>query len=460
MRTDRHGLALTAAGDGAAGHFDEAVDQFLGHKREPVTHLKLALAADPEFVLGHCLRGCFYLLMGDAALYPKAARSLAAAETGSARATPREQAHVAALRAWCDGDLVAALERWEAILRDHPTDVLALRLAYFVYFDLGDSLNLRDCVARVLPAWDEDRPGYGHLLGMHAFGLEETGDFAAAEAAGRRAVEIDAADIWAVHAVAHVFETQCRVREGIDWLTRTEPGWSTCNFFTNHVWWHRALYHLEIGEADAAIALYDERVREDQSDLALDITNAASLLWRLELNGVDVGGRWGELADKAARRAGDHVAPFSDAHFTMALAADGRAGTADSMLVSMRDYAAKRECTTAPIMREVGIALCEALAAFHAGEYDRSVDLLHPIRYQIRRIGGSHAQRDVFAQTLIEAAIRCGRFALARALLAERTALRPSGPHAWHTYARALDGLGEASAAQAARGRAEALLTT
>ncbi len=66
----------------------------------------------------------------------------------------------------------------------------------------------------------------------------------------------------------------------------------------------------------------------------------------------------------------------------------------------------------------------------------------------------------MFAQTLIEAALECGRFALARALLAERTASKPNSPHAWKSYARALDGLGEASAAQAARTRADTLLTT
>ncbi len=458
MPTDRQGIELSAASDAAAGHFDEAVGQFLGYRREPVEHLKRALAADPGFVMGHCLRGAFYLLLGNAALKPRAARSLAAAEAGAAHATPRERAHVEALSAWCGDDLEGAVRRWEAILLDHPLDVLALRLAYFTYLDLGDSRNLRDSVARVLPAWDSGRPGYGHLLGMHAFGLEECGDCAAAERAGRRAVEIDASDIWGVHAVAHVMETQSRPREGIGWLGELEPGWTRCNFFTHHVWWHRALYHIELGEHDAALALYDTRVRDDDSDLALDMANAASLLWRLELNGVAVGGRWGELADKSARRIDDHVLPFSDAHFMMALAAGGRGEAAGALLASMRDYAATRQATTAPVMRAVGIPLCEALGAFRAGDCERTVELLHPLRYELYRIGGSHAQRDVFGQTLIEAALGCGRFGLARALLAERTALRPDSPHTWKTYARALDGSGDAAGAAAARDRATDLM--
>ncbi|RVA84872.1 tetratricopeptide repeat protein, partial [Mesorhizobium sp. M7A.F.Ca.CA.004.01.1.1] len=42
--------------------------------------------------------------------------------------------------------------------------------------------------------------------------------------------------------------------------------------------------------------------------------------------------------------------------------------------------------------------------------------------------GGSHAQRDVIDLTLIEAALRAGDGALARALTAERSMARPDSP--------------------------------
>ncbi len=455
MHSDRQGIPVTAASAAAVGHFDDAVVEYLGFSHEPTEHAKRALAADPDFPLALCLRGYFYLMLGVPAVLPKARACLDKARKTAE--TPREEGHAAALANWCGGDLLGALARWEDILIDHPTDLLALRLAHSLHFDLGQSQGLRDSVARVLPAWDADMPGYGYVLGMHGFGLEECDDYAGAEAAGRRAVEIDGADIWAVHAVAHVMEMQGRQREGIAWLSGLEPGWTQCNFFQHHVWWHRALFHLELGEDDAALALYDDHVRDDFSEIVYDMIDAAALLWRLELCGVDVGGRWEELADKAEPRIGDHPDPFSDAHYTMCLAAAGRADAAQAMLTSMGDYAASHDVTMAPIIRDVGIDVSAALAAFRAGDHARAVDLLLPLRYALHRIGGSHAQRDIFAQTLITSALKCGRLPLARALLAERTALKPKSPLSWSLYAQALDALGDKAAAGDARAKTTAL---
>jgi Flp pilus assembly protein TadD len=73
------------------------------------------------------------------------------------------------------------------------------------------------------------------------------------------------------------------------------------------------------------------------------------------------------------------------------------------------------------------------------------------------RFGGSHAQRDVLSLTLIEAALRSGQGRLARALMAERTALKPTSPDNWVTTARALDLLGEKEEAERARAQATSL---
>src|SRR3546814_9391403 len=106
---------------------------------------------------------------------------------------------------------------------------------------------------------------------MHAFGLEETGDYARAEAAGRRALDMQPLDCWAHHAVAHVMEMQGRAEDGIGWMLAREPHWSgDDNFFRVHNWWHRALYPLNLGQADAVLALYDGPIREGRSEMALD----------------------------------------------------------------------------------------------------------------------------------------------------------------------------------------------
>ena len=126
-------------------------------------------------------------------------------------------------------------------------------------FLLGYSQMLRDRVARVLPHWHRDVPGYGFILGMHAFGLEEAGDYARAEASGREAVALNPRDGWAVHAVAHVLEMNGRTEEGVGWLRDSAGSWAPGNMFAYHNWWHLALFHLDRGEIAEALRLFDER---------------------------------------------------------------------------------------------------------------------------------------------------------------------------------------------------------
>jgi len=127
-------------------------------------------------------------------------------------------------------------------------------------------------------------------------------------------VERNPADLWAVHAVAHVMEMQDRRREGIAWVRESEPRLAECNNFGYHLWWHLALFHLELEEVESVLQLYDERMRVDLSDEYLDICNATSMLWRLEERGVDVGDRWNELAERCEARTSEHQMVFPDVH--------------------------------------------------------------------------------------------------------------------------------------------------
>ena len=136
-----------------------------------------------------------------------------------------------ALDAWAAGDLDRTLAIWETILADHPTDALALRLAHLKYFWLGRPRDMVASVERVVPRWGRDLPGWGAVLSCRCFAHEECGDYAIAEADGRAAVELDPADLWATHAVAHIMEMQDRHDEGIAWLGELEPHWpapTTC----------------------------------------------------------------------------------------------------------------------------------------------------------------------------------------------------------------------------------------
>jgi hypothetical protein len=286
---------------------------------------------------------------------------------------------------------------------------------------------LRDRIARAMPMWSADVPGYHVVLGMQAFGLEESGDYAAAERAGRRAIEIERRDCWAQHAVAHVMEMQCRPREGIAWMQKNAEGWSRDSFLAVHNWWHVALYHLELGETDEALALFDGPVYGSRSRVILDMVDASALLWRLMLRGIDVGDRWAALADawEPVKEAGLYA--FNDAHAMMAFVGAGRAESARRVLEAQA-VAMHRGGDNVLFTREVGRPVALAIAAFGDANYAEAARLLRSVRNIAHRFGGSHAQRDLLDLTLIEAALRCGHQGLARALTTERAALRPTSP--------------------------------
>jgi hypothetical protein len=441
MPHDLHGLPITTSREAGAA-FDGTVLAYLKYRFDAPEHLKRTLAADPEFALAQCLKGYFAMLSYKQANVPVAIEAARAARAHGAHATPRERAHVDALEAWIAGDLDRMLALWEQILAEHPTDVLALRLAHLSNFWLGRPHEMAASVARVLPRWGRELPGYGTLLSCRAFALEECGDYAGAEPAGRAAVEIDPGDVWGTHAVAHIMEMQGRHQEGIAWLDQLERHWVGGNNLLHHLWWHRALFHLERGEHAEVLALYDRRFRnlaspltQAQPDLYIDVQNAASMLFRLERRGVDVGARWNEIADKAEARIGDCLSAFTLPHWMMALAATGREQAAARMLEGMRAFA-NGGTTVGEIVGEVALPICHAVLAHRHGEPARAVALMRPVLDDMHRLGGSHAQQDVLEQLFLDAAMKADSPDGVRLLLA-RIKRHPVPPHGRVGYAEA-----------------------
>src|SRR4051812_13695655 len=411
MQRDIHGLPISTSAEGAAA-FDRVLVGYLKYRANAGQRLGDALAADGEFSLAHCLKGYFAMLsykQGNVAIAQNAAQN---ARQFGAKATLREQAHVAALESWIAGDLDHALGIWEQILAEHPLDVLAFRLAHFNNFWLGRPGEMRASVERVKPKWSRELTGYGTVLSCHCFSLEECGDYANAEVSGRAAIEIDPGDVWGTHAVAHILEMQGRHAEGIAWLEELERNWDGGNNLLHHLWWHRALFHLERREIDAVLDLYDRRFRNLASpltlalpDLYIDVQNAASMLFRLELLGIDACGRWTEIADKAEARVGDCLSAFTLPHWMMALAAAGREEAARKMLDAMPAFGAG-EGTVARIVRQVALPICEAVLAHRKRDYARALELMRPVLGDMQQLGGSHAQQDVLVQLFLDAAVK------------------------------------------------------
>ena len=419
---DPQGLALSGATDAGLQAYLEAQDQLECFIGDPVAAVERAIAASPGMTMAWLLKAWLHLLGTEPA---GPAVALACCEAaGRLPATERERRHLRAATELAHGRWYRAGRVLEDLSVDEPLDLLALQAGHQIDFFTGDSRMLRDRIARALPAWQRGMHGFHAVQGMYAFGLEETGDYAAAEKHGCAAVELEPRDGWAWHAVTHVHEMRNQPAAGIEWLEPNSATWSEGSFLAVHNWWHLALFHLELGEIDQVLRLYDQAIGGPGSSVVLDMIDASAMLWRLQLRGVDVGERWPALADRWRAVLVPGLYAFNDMHAMMAYAAAGRAADQQAVLEAQR-AACEREDDNALFTREVGGPATLAIQAFTKGEFARTADLLRPIRSRASRFGGSHAQRDVIDLTLLEAAARGGQDALAAALGFERLCLRP-----------------------------------
>jgi tetratricopeptide (TPR) repeat protein len=420
---DRWGVPVQAADGAAVLLLDQAIEDLVALSGDPVGGAEAAIAADGELALARIYRAYLSLYATTAEGVAEASALIKPLEAGPAGALPpREGQHLAAARAWADGDWQAAARALERALVACPRDLLALKVAQDLYFFLGQRLELRDVAARVLPAWAPDNPAWGYVQGIWAFGLEENGDYRGAESAARSALARNPRDVWGVHALAHVFEMEGRHEPGVAFLSSSAPDWSG-SYFAVHNWWHLGLYLLELGRAGDALALYHERVRAARSAEWLDIVDAAALLWRLSLCGTDVAGPAAALAADISGLAADQVYRFNDWHAVMTFGLAGDYARAGRVLAASRHLT---RATGRQVAERAGLRLLEGFAAFAAGDPAAAAELLAGVRGEAYAVGGSHAQRDVIDLTLIAAAARSGQASLTRALVAERTARKPA----------------------------------
>jgi hypothetical protein len=419
---DQAGLELTGASQAAADKYAEALQAWACYAGDPMALLGEALADSPQFVMGHALSAYLCLMGTNAETAAIGRQSITAAR--DLPASPRERAHLAALSAFAGGELRKSARILEDVSIAAPRDIIALQAGQVIDFFLGDSRNLRDRIGRTLPAWSRSDADYHNVLGMLAFGLEETGHYGRAEDAGREALELERRNSWAQHAVAHVMEMQDRRADGVAFMRADIDAWTHQNFFQVHNWWHLALFHLGLGEVDEVMRLFDGPIFGARSDMALDMVDASAMLWRLHLLGIELGDRWSDLADLYQAKGAPAVYAFDDVHAMMAYVGAGRR-EAQAEIRKAQIQAIEGPGDNAYFAREVGLPMVDALAAFGEGHFDTVLERLRPVRNFANRFGGSHAQRDLIDLTMIEAARRGGRRALHDALLAERETAKP-----------------------------------
>ena len=222
-------------------------------------------------------------------------------------------------------------------------------------------------------------------------------------------------------------ETANRHDEGVTFLKSTREHWGPAHFMAGHNGWHLALFLIEQGRFDEVLSDYDRfSAPKLAADATLDRVDAAALLWRLELAGVDVGNRWAPVASRWMAHVDDHVLAFNDLHCAFAAARSPDPRDAKRFRDSLDAYERLGSGDNSQVTAEVGRRLIDGVLAFAGGDAARAVEAILPVRFEVARIGGSHAQRDIVNLTLIAAAERSGQWSLARALLTERAGVRPT----------------------------------
>lgn len=425
---DSVGLDLSGT-DAGVSAVDDALLALLRFQPEVGHKIGNIVKTDPSCPMGYLLSAYLGLLSTERPDGLAAADQLGVLDQAGLKLNERERMHLKAARSWASGDMRSAAGILDEVTAIYPTDTLALYVGHQLDFFTGSSQHLNDRIAAALPKWDNSHLHYGYLSGMWAFGLEESGNYSKAEEIGRRAVEINRNDVWAIHAVTHVMEMTGRVDDGLGYLTERQNDWMSGNFLNVHNTWHKALFLLECEKYSDALALYDSFIHNaDSPNLAMEMLDASALLWRLHLDEIEVGNRWQLLADCWAAKDPESWYFFNDMHAAFAFVGSGRIDEAEAIISRLQAYVAQSDshANNREIVAQVGIPITRAIVAHGKGDYVGCAGLLDPIRNQLRTIGGSHAQRDALERTFIDALQRSGSQSRADQLLHQRLVDRPA----------------------------------
>jgi Tfp pilus assembly protein PilF len=434
MNRDRYDLPLTTVSDRAATFYRNGVDCMLSAWYGADDALDKAITEDPGFALAYIARARVHQLnMETSEARAKAARARELAIT----ATRRERQHVEILAAAVEGQPKLALTSAEQHLEEFPRDALVFSLllgAFGLYAFSGradhDAARLAIC-ERHARHYGEDWWFLTYLGWSHT----EAGNVATGRTTTERAIALRPANGNAAHALSHALFEQGDPVAGRRFLSGWLPAYEHASFLHGHLSWHVALTAMEAGDLDAALGIYERHIRPSGSRYPpMNVfTDCASLLWRLSLAGkTGLESHWQDVAiygDRYFPRAGAH---FADVHHALVAAATG-AECLETRLAELEALEANGRLAPG----SSAIRLCRGIRAFAEGDNDNAIRMLEPLLPALARIGGSHAQRELWEDTLIVACLRAGHGDKAAKLLSDRLHRRPSvRDEAWSREAR------------------------
>jgi len=413
------GLEYSTPSNTAVKMFDALLNQSIYHYSDEqlggwTETSKKMFEADPDFAMGKIMTlGLECFAVNPAKCLEKKQKLIDFSNKSKGlNLTNLEIMHLKAAQLLSNEDYYGAMTTFEEILAKYPFDAYALHMAYFLALTSGHTSKLRDIPASVVKDYKPGMPFYGHVHGKLCFGQGEMAEYEASEISGRLALDHFPLDNWSHHALSHNFEESGRALQGARFLENTEPDWTQGTTFSQHIWWHKALFFVQLGQFESALSLYDDTVGplslKDGGNFPL--SDGSSLLMRLQLEGVDIGDRAKEQARKWEDHNSDFVSLFYDGHncFTNLMAGDSVANT--KLMDNMREYIkGDRKGWNKDVTEKVGVPLLEGITEFFAGDYSKAVQTLSPIIPEVERcIQGSGAQKDIFQQILLHACAKSG----------------------------------------------------
>jgi tetratricopeptide (TPR) repeat protein len=395
------GLAISTNSQATITAINAYTEQCLSYGNRAEACILEAIAADPECVLANTFAAAYYLSQENSNDAKTANVYLVQARKNFINTNERERLHLLATEAWAERKIDQAILHCEEIVTRYPQDLLAVQQAQYHYFYTGNKLGLTSVAGSVLDA----NVGNHYLMGMLAFGLEQSNHLAQAERLARFALEINRADPWAQHAVIHAMETQERYLEGITWMESFADTWESCNsMLYTHNWWHVALSYLAIGEIRHVLSLFDRHIWGKATKRSpKDQVGAISLLLRLELIGIDVGDRLEQVSHYLFERIHEHSLPFQDLHYIYALARTNQMDLAREMLFSMESYAHDAQPCHQKIWQQVALPAARGAIAHAICDYKKARKEFKPILTRLQELGGSNTQRQLFEQIFDDA---------------------------------------------------------
>lgn len=420
---DAFDLDITATDAETCTVWNRSLASYLDFSGSPVSDLQVI--EDPTFVMGPVFCAAMKLLSGLDPAGQSIGANIDAMRRAAQGATPREKAHVDAVELMLAGEFRAAANGWDAILVDHPNDAFAHKCSHETWFLLGDATSMRRATTAALERLSIDDAAFAIAAAQHGFALEENGQYAQAESWGRLALEMSPSDCWALHCLAHVFESQNRHHEALDLFDAKKPFWCEQNLLNAHIWWHLALRQIEAKDYDAALGIFDEALSDIPASNRYRLTDGTSLLWRLELAGIDVGRRWQLMADKWAKNATLHTNAFLDLHAALAFSRCPDIAASKVFFDSLDNSFPNETSETAGVFNDVLRPLVQAFSRLKANPMEASIQI-EALLPRLHLIGGSIVQREIVERSYSSALLATGQAQKAQIWLEPKLQAHPN----------------------------------